>query len=222
MRLGFCYMNCGDTEVRIYAWSLLMGLLLQSLTVLPSHCNCGMFLRVTWRVDFTGDLAELEESMWSSMWVQKAYPVGRCSMDHGDNLVLNPLPVVMSKTLANHFGITPQLTAYWLPTADPFGSLSLVQPNLGSLRNVQSSSQPLFFFFYDTYAHSNLFFLFPGCFWAYYRVVRCAYRRVQPPPYVHRWTSIPGHRQSLSPTGLRSLGAAPDCLRGDCGLRLSR
>ena len=33
----------------------------RSLTVLPSHCNCGMFLRVTWRVDFTGDLAELED-----------------------------------------------------------------------------------------------------------------------------------------------------------------
>ena len=33
----------------------------RSLTVLPSHCHCGMFLRVTWRVDFTGDLAELEE-----------------------------------------------------------------------------------------------------------------------------------------------------------------
>ncbi|CAL1135709.1 unnamed protein product [Cladocopium goreaui] len=32
-RLGFCYMNCGDTEVRIYAWSLLFGMLLQSLGI---------------------------------------------------------------------------------------------------------------------------------------------------------------------------------------------
>lgn len=52
-------------EVRIYAWSLILGILMQSLTVLPSHCNCGMFLRVTWRVDFTGDLAELEVEKWS-------------------------------------------------------------------------------------------------------------------------------------------------------------
>ncbi|CAK9037773.1 unnamed protein product [Durusdinium trenchii] len=37
-------------------------MLLQSLTVLPSHCHCGStFLRVTWRVDLTGDLAELED-----------------------------------------------------------------------------------------------------------------------------------------------------------------
>ena len=62
--LGFCYLNCGDTEVHIYAWSLVFGLLLQSLTVLPSHCSCGdQFLRVTWRVDFTGDLAVLEEDL---------------------------------------------------------------------------------------------------------------------------------------------------------------
>lgn len=57
---------------------MVMGLLLQSLTVLPSHCHCGQlldpemqlaklyrsrFLRVTWRVDFSGDLAELEDLM---------------------------------------------------------------------------------------------------------------------------------------------------------------
>ncbi|CAE7352207.1 unnamed protein product [Symbiodinium sp. CCMP2592] len=62
--LGFCYLNCGDTEVVIYACSMVFGLLLQSLTVLPTHCSCGdQFLRVTWRVDFTGDLAMLEEDL---------------------------------------------------------------------------------------------------------------------------------------------------------------
>ena len=63
--------------MRIYAWSLILGILMQSLTVLPSHCNCGMFLRVTWRVDFTGDLAELEVEKW----IQTTWVVGKKGKD---------------------------------------------------------------------------------------------------------------------------------------------
>lgn len=52
-------------------------MLLQSLTVLPSHCHCGStFLRVTWRVDLTGDLAELEDLTKSG--VKSGTFTGRC------------------------------------------------------------------------------------------------------------------------------------------------
>lgn len=114
--LGFCYMNCGDTEVRIYAWSLLFGMLLQSLTVLPSHCNCGMFLRVTWRVDFTGDLAELEEltNQRSGGWLWRR--IQAWTGEQRGNLFdwLEKLLQKQSKMLPLHMAAIHKLSMFWL------------------------------------------------------------------------------------------------------------
>lgn len=115
--LGFCYLNCGDTEVVIYACSMVFGLLLQSLTVLPSHCSCGdQFLRVTWRVDFTGDLAMLEEDLVhksSGSWIWRRVQAWTGSQQSSLFDWLEGLLQKQEKMLPLHMKVIHQAATFW-------------------------------------------------------------------------------------------------------------
>jgi hypothetical protein len=63
----FCSLDCSTAHVWWLTFCLLVGIMLQGLTVLPTHCNCGrQFLKVNWRVSFAGDVAEFQEMANSS------------------------------------------------------------------------------------------------------------------------------------------------------------
>ncbi|CAK9086740.1 unnamed protein product [Durusdinium trenchii] len=115
--LGFCYRNCGESEVKIYACALIFAMLLQSLTVLPSHCHCGStFLRVTWRVDLTGDLAELEELavQRGQSWIWRR--IQAWTGEQRGNLFdwLERLLQKQSKMLPLHMTVIHKASMFWL------------------------------------------------------------------------------------------------------------
>ena len=72
---SFCYMNCGSMNLNIFACSVVLGFLLQSLVVLPSWCGCGQFLRITLSTDFTNEVAVAREAVGNRFanWCQRAF-----------------------------------------------------------------------------------------------------------------------------------------------------
>jgi len=62
--LPTCVRSCSHTHYVLFLCSLIASLLLQALLVLPTLCNCGdSFMRVSWRVDFTDDIAEIRSQL---------------------------------------------------------------------------------------------------------------------------------------------------------------